>query len=71
MSQNSPDERLQMLEELCAHQAAEIESLSDSVRDQWSEIDLLKKALMRFRDRLTEVEESGNGPHVNSPPPHY
>lgn len=65
------DKRVQQLEELCAHQATEIESLSDLVRDQWEKIDGLTAAMMRFRDRLTEVEDSGAGPHINTKPPHY
>ena len=62
--------RLQKLEELCAHQTAEIETLSDTVREQWEQIDLLKKALLRQRDRLTELEEASEG-HENTRPPHY
>lgn len=62
--------RLQKLEELCAHQSAEIETLSDTVRQQWDQIDLLKKSLLRQRDRLTELEEVGGG-HENTRPPHY
>lgn len=65
------DERVKTLEELCAHQTSEIESLSDLVREQWEKIDQLTLALTRFRDRLTEVEEAGTGPHVNTRPPHY
>ena len=64
-------ERMQKLEEICAHQADEIESLSQTVREQWEQIDGLTKAVLRFRDRLTEVEEGGAGPHENTPPPHY
>lgn len=64
------EDRLQSLEELCAHQAAELETLSDTVRQQWEQIDGLKKAMLRFRDRLTEVEETGGG-HENTRPPHY
>ena len=56
--------------------ASEFETLSDAVRDQWTQIDLLKKALLRQRDRLTILEESGGGAdggggHVNTKPPHY
>ncbi len=67
----SNPERLQKLEELCAHQASELETLSDVVREQGLEIDRLKQAMLRFRDRLTEVEESGANPHVAEKPPHY
>ncbi|MEN0039901.1 MAG: SlyX family protein [Pseudomonadota bacterium] len=62
--------RMQHLEELVAHQTAEIESLSEQVREQWDKIDTLTKALLRLRDRVTEVEEGG-GAHENTPPPHY
>ena len=76
---HSDDDRLQKLEELCAHQSAEIETLSDTVREQCDQIDLLKKALLRQRDRLTVLEESasdggsegGGVGHVNTKPPHY
>ena len=66
------EDRFEKLEELCAHQTAEIEGLSDLVREQWERIDLLTKSVLRLRDRLTEVEESGGGGgHENTPPPHY
>ena len=68
---NTPEDRLQKLEELFAHQADEIETLSETVREQWNQIDILKKALLQQRDRLTELEESGGGGHVNTKPPHY
>ena len=68
---NSPEDRLQKLEELFAHQADEIETLSETVREQWKQIDILKKALLQQRDRLTELEESGGAGHVNTKPPHY
>ncbi|MEP0944813.1 MAG: SlyX family protein [Rhizobiaceae bacterium] len=77
---NTDQDRLQKLEELLAYQGAELESLSDTVREQWQQIDLLKKALLRQRDRLTILEESGGGEgggggggggHENTKPPHY
>ena len=67
----SDEERLEALEELCAHQTQEIESLSETVREQWERIDQLTKSMLRFRDRLSEVEDAGTGPHVNTKPPHY
>lgn len=65
------EDRIQALEELAAHQADEIESLSTQVREQWEKIDGLTKAMLRLRDRVTEVEEGAGGPHENTPPPHY
>ena len=64
-------DRVDALEELVAHQGAEIDSLSETVREQWKRIDDLTLAITRFRDRLTEVEEAGTGPHINTRPPHY
>ena len=71
MTSETVEKRLQNLEEICAHQTTEIESLSDTVREQWEQIDGLTKTIMRLRDRLTEVEEAGGGPHENTKPPHY
>jgi uncharacterized coiled-coil protein SlyX len=67
---HSIEDRLHKLEELCAHQSADIETLSDTVRQQWEQFDRLKKAFLQQRDRLTELEESGGG-HENTIPPHY
>lgn len=68
---NNAETRLQNLEELCAHQGREIESLSDQLAQQWTQIEGLTKSLLRFRDRLTEMEEAGSGPHEITKPPHY
>jgi len=65
------EKRVQELEEMTAHQGAEIDSLSDTMSEQWKRIDELTTAIMRFRDRLSEVEDSGTGPHINTKPPHY
>ena len=68
-SMTSDSDRLDALEEICAHQASEIESLSELVNQQWTRIEELTTALSRFRDRLAEVE-TGN-PVENTKPPHY
>ena len=65
------DDRIQALEELVAHQGAEIEELSQQVRGQWTRIDELTQALLRVRDRVTEVEEGAGAGHDDIPPPHY
>ena len=49
----------------------ELDTLSKTVREQWEHIDGLTKSMLRFRDRLTEVEEAGTGPHEITKPPHY
>ena len=72
MAMNEEDKsRIDKLEELCAHQSMEIEQLSETVREQWEKLDQLMKAMLRLRDRLSEVEDSSSGPHVNTKPPHY
>ena len=68
-SMTSDDDRLEALEEICADQASETESLSELVNQQWTRIEELTTALSRFRDRLAEVE-TGN-PVENTKPPHY
>ena len=68
---NTPEQRLQILEEICAHQAAEIDSLSKTVQEQWGQIDGLKKSLLQFRERLNDVEDTGGGGFENTKPPHY
>ena len=40
-----------------AHQSAEIETLSDTVRQQWQDIDILKKAVMRQRGLMRKTAE--------------
>ena len=68
---DTTEARLQKLEELCAHQGAEIDTLSETIREQWDRIDGLTHSLLRLRDRLTEAEESASTPHENTKPPHY
>ncbi len=63
--------RIDRLEELCAHQGTEIESLSELVREQWDRLDGLTRELLQMRERLIEVEETAQGPHENTKPPHY
>ncbi len=67
------EQRLQELEEICAHQAADIDSLSKTVQEQWGQIDGLRKALLQFRERLSDVEDTGagGGGFENTKPPHY
>ena len=44
--------RILQLEELCANQSAEIESLSEQVRQQWTRIDQLTQSLLHLRQWL-------------------
>ena len=65
------EERIAALEEANAHLTREVETLSQQTAEQWERIDALTKAMMRLRDRVTEVEEGGAGPHPVTKPPHY
>ena len=60
---------MQQLEELVAHQAAEIDTPSDQLKEQWEKIDVLPKAALRLRDRLPVLEQAGSGAHETPPPP--
>ncbi len=64
-------DRIDRLEEQAAYRSEEIESLSEQVRQQWARIDDLTAAIMRLRDRVSEVEDQGESPHAITKPPHY
>ena len=62
------DERIASLEEHVAHQAQAIEQLDEVVREQWREIERLRRDLRRFEERMDAAAEPEP---VNRPPPHY
>ena len=67
------DERLTELEVQITHQAAAIEELSEVVRRQGDEIELLKKRadLLLRRAAEAEVSEGGTAPLADQRPPHW
>lgn len=49
-----------------------LEDLSDTVRDQWQEIDRLKLINTRLVDRIVQMEQrTPLAPGDEPPPPHY
>lgn len=64
--------RLDELEVKFAFQQETIESLNNTVTDQWATIDRLSKALGRLQDQVIELEDTAvsNDPG-NIKPPHY
>ncbi|PCH45881.1 MAG: hypothetical protein COC23_05185 [Hyphomicrobiales bacterium] len=52
--------RVDKLEELCAHQSAEIDTLSDTMREQWTRIEELTKVMEMnegFQTHLIELRK--------------
>ena len=72
MIADSPDARIDALEEKIAYQDQVIEDLNTAVTDQWREIDTLKRLVASLLDEVKEMElaartTAGREP----PPPHY
>lgn len=75
------ESKINALEETIAHQDKQIQDLNDVVTKQWSEIDMLKKQLMKLGSKIEEVEgiakESGSDglsvieEAALNKPPHY
>ena len=67
------DDRLADLESRFAHTELALQDLSDVTREQWDEIDRLKRQVERLKDRITEQEQGGGGtPRLeDQKPPHY
>lgn len=70
------------IEETLAHQEQQISELSEIVTRQWEEIELLKKQLARFKDKIEGLEDeinAGSGEKgmsvteiaARNKPPHY
>lgn len=65
-------ERMDDLEIKFAFQQETIESLNAIVTQQWSEIDKLKKLLVRMQGQLADLEDAqGPTDPGNIKPPHY
>ena len=72
MTADSPDARIDALEEKIAYQDQVIDDLNTAVTDQWREIDTLKRLVASLLDEVKEIElaartTAGREP----PPPHY
>ena len=66
-------DRLADLESRFAHTELVLQELSDVTREQWEEIDHLKRQVEHLKDRIAELERGGGGtPQLeNEKPPHY
>jgi SlyX protein len=63
-------DRVDTLEARLAFQDATIETLNQTVTEQWSKIDALTRQLTALSERLREAESQMPRP-ANEPPPHY
>ncbi len=63
-------ERIDALEMRLTYQDETIETLNQTITEQWLEIDRLTRQLAELRERLQEAESRAPGP-ANEPPPHY
>ena len=67
------DNRLADLESRFAHTELMLQELRDVTREQWEEIDHLKRQVEHLKDRIAELERGDGGtPQLdNQKPPHY
>ena len=67
------EHRLADLESRFAHTELAFQDLSDVTREQWGEIDRLKRQVERLKDRIAELEQDvGGTPRLeDQKPPHY
>jgi uncharacterized coiled-coil protein SlyX len=63
-------DRIDALEARIAYQDDTIETLNQTITEQWKQIDALKRQVTALSDRLQEAEARAPGP-ANERPPHY
>jgi len=63
-------DRIDALEARIAYQDDTIETLNQTITEQWKQIDALMRQVAALNDRLQEAEARAPGP-VNERPPHY
>ena len=72
MIADSPDARIDALEEKIAYQDQVIEDLNTAITDQWREIDTLKRLVASLLDEVKEMELAARATAGREPPPpHY
>jgi uncharacterized coiled-coil protein SlyX len=52
------------------YQDVTIETLNQTITEQWKQIDALTRQVAELKERLQEAERHAPGP-ANEPPPHY
>jgi len=63
-------ERIDALEMRLTYQDVTIETLNQTITEQWKQIDALTRKVAELKERLQEAERHAPGP-ANEPPPHY
>ncbi|MBA2402234.1 MAG: SlyX family protein [Bradyrhizobium sp.] len=67
---NALNERIDALEMRLTFQDETIETLNQTMTEQWKQIDALTRQLAELKDRLQDAE-SNAGSAINERPPHY
>jgi len=67
---NPLSDRIDALEMRLAYQDVTIETLNQTITEQWKQIDALTRQVAELKERLQEAERHAPGP-ANEPPPHY
>ena len=67
---NALGERIDALEMRLTFQDETIETLNQTITEQWKQIDALTRQLAELKERLQDAESNITGP-VNERPPHY
>jgi SlyX protein len=63
-------DRIDRLESRLAFQDDTIETLNQTVTEQWAKIEALTRQFVALSEQLRDAESQMPGP-VNEPPPHY
>jgi len=63
-------ERIDALEMRLTYQDVTIETLNQTITEQWAQIDRLTRQIADLKERVQEAESNAPGP-ANEPPPHY
>jgi SlyX protein len=63
-------DRIDVLETRLTFQDEILETLNNTITEQWLKIDALTRAVANLSDRLQEAETHAPGA-ANEPPPHY
>jgi SlyX protein len=64
-------DRIDALEARIAYQDDTIETLNQTITEQWKQIDALTRQVAALSDRLQDAEARTPGGPVNERPPHY